>query len=173
MSVIPACTDEAENVYNLYAEWREANDEWLTEQMARTNDDGTPYYQTVVPDWNKSAYVLIHYFNDTSLTSGNLSPMYTSTIDTRYILHLYDGTAVDSSYTNTTYGQGVYRTSLSSTVTGWVIAFETMHVGDSAEIVIPYAWGYGTSSTTSVPPYSNLIFNVSLVNIPYYETSPN
>lgn len=173
-AAFPACTgdDNYTSVSEAYAEWHKANEEWLNKQKARTNPDGTPYFQTVVPSWDPSAYVLIHYFNDRSLTAGNLSPLSTSTIDTRYILHLSNDVAVDSSYNLSTNGPGIFRTQLNQVIEGWTIAFETMHVGDSAEIVIPYKSAYGTSSSGAVPPYSNLRFNARLVDIPYYEVSP-
>lgn len=173
LSLLPSCggDDTTTQLYNAYQEWAEKNEAWLIEQQALTNDDGTPYFETVVPSWNPAAYVLVHYYNDRAETAGNLSPLSTSTIDTRYILHYYNGTAIDSSYTQTTYGPGIFRTQLSSVITGWTIAFETMHVGDTCEIVIPYQWAYGTTST-SILPYSNLKFNVRLVDIPYYEKSP-
>lgn len=96
-----ACDDDVKTTWDEYADWRNANEQWLNEQAQRKNPDGTPYFQKVVPDWNPGAYVLIHYFNDRAETEGNLSPLYTSTIDTRYELHLYNGLPVDSSTTST------------------------------------------------------------------------
>lgn len=167
-----SCNDDAKSTWEEYTDWREANAEWLAEQRLRTNPDGTPYFQMLVPDWNPDAYVLIHYFNDRAETDGNLSPLYTSTIDTRYELHLYDGTAVDSSSTSTTPAPGVYRTQLNGTVQGWAIALCDMRCGDTAEVVLPYGVAYGAQNLGTIPPYSNLRFNIRLVDIPYYEASP-
>lgn len=168
------CNDDDDNgkVSSAYAKWLEYNDSWLAEQQARTNPDGTPYFQTVVAPWDPTAFVLLHYFNDRSLTAGNLSPMYTSTIDTRYYMTLADGTPVDSSTMQTAYGPGIFRTSLAEVIDGWAIAFESMHVGDTVECIIPYQQGYGTSSTSAVPPYSHLKYNMSLVDIYTYEVNP-
>lgn len=173
LSIMPSCgSDDDTNVYTTYAEWRETNDQWLAEQKARKNDDGTPYFETVVPSWNTGAYVLIHYFNDRSLTAGNLSPLSTSTIDARYIVRYCNDTPLDSSYNLTSPAQGIFRTQLNAVIEGWTIAFETMHVGDTAEIIIPYESAYGVNISSGVMPYSNLRFNTRLVDIPYYETSP-
>lgn len=170
--ILPACShDDDVTIAEAYAEWKEKNDAWLLEQQSRTNEDGTPYFKTLVPVWDPSAYVLIHYFNDRALTEGNLSPLYTSTVDTRYYLTYYQGTPIDSSYNQTTYGQGIFRTQVNEVIDGWAIALEDMRCGDTCEVVIPYAQGYGTSST-SIYPYSALKFNMSLVDIPYYETNP-
>ena len=168
------CNDDDDNdkVYNAYAKWQEYNNTWLAEQQARKNPDGTPYFQTVVAPWDPNAFVLMHYFNDRSLTAGNLSPMYTSTIDTRYHLSLADGTPVDSSYLLTANGPAIFRTSLDEVITGWAIAYETMHVGDTVECIIPYQQAYGTTSTGGIPPYSHLKYNMSLVDIYTYEVNP-
>ncbi len=162
--------DDNNTLWSAYAEWRKTNTTWLMEKQAMKNPDGSPYYEILVPDWDPSAYVLIHYFNDRTLTEGNLSPLSTSTIDARYIGYLCNDVAFDSSSTQTYYGPGIFRTELNRTISGWIIAFETMRVGDTAEIVIPYEQAYGTStSSATIPPFSNLRFNVRLVDIAGYE----
>ena len=166
------CKDEIKTTWEEYADWREANATWLAEQELRTNPDGTPDYTKIVPDWNPGAFVLIHYFNDRAETEGNLSPLYTSTIDTRYELHLYDGTGVDSSTLSTSPAPGIFRTKLNSTVQGWAMALSDMRCGDTAEVILPYGVAYGSQILGTIPPYSNLRFNIRLVDIPYYETPP-
>lgn len=167
-----ACTKGEQSTWDEYSAWRDVNNNWLTEIQSLKNPDGTPYYQTVVPSWNPGAYVLIHFFNDRSATEGNLSPIYTSTIDTRYELHLYDGTPVDSSTTLTANGPGVFRCRLNEMIQGWAMALPEMRCGDTAEIIVPYGVAYGAQSQGLVKPYSNLRFNVRLVDIPNYESSP-
>ncbi|MDE6692663.1 MAG: FKBP-type peptidyl-prolyl cis-trans isomerase [Muribaculaceae bacterium] len=164
--------DSVSNLYSRYEEWREENDMWLEQQLVRTNPDGTPYFEKVVPSWNPAAYVLIHYFNDRSETAGNISPLSTSTIDTRYYLTYYNGTPIDSSYLQTKNGAGIFRCKLNEVIEGWTMAFETMHVGDTAELVIPYQSGYGVSTSSGILPYSNMKYNVRLVGVPYYEREP-
>ena len=144
----------------------------MAEMQAKKNADGTPYYTTVVPEWNPGTYVLIHYLTDRAETEGNLSPIYTSTVDTRYTLYLYDGTPADSSDLLTSNGPGVYRTKLNAVVQGWAIALPEMRCGDSAEVIVPYSAGYGSSSIGDIKPYSALHFHIRLVDIPYYEKPP-
>ena len=98
--------------------------------------------------------------------------MYTSTVDVKYIGHLYDGTAFDSSYINTYPADSIYRTTLSSVIEGWTIALTNMHVGDSCEVLIPYQHAYGSSEHGDIKPYSALQFNIKLVYIPGYEIQP-
>ena len=129
-------------------------------------------FRSIVPEWDPAAFVLIHYYNDRSKTEGKLSPMYTSTVDTRYIVHYYDGTPLDSSYNNSLYGPGIFRTQLSSVIPGWTIALEDMRVGDTAEVIIPYEQAYGANTSSGVVPYSALRYQIGLVDIPDYEKNP-
>ncbi len=174
LAVTAACTSDEKTTWDKYADWRELNEAWIKELQAKKNADGTPYYVLVVPDWNPGGYVLMHYFNDRKLTEGKLSPMYNSTIDVRYKLHLCDGTAVDSSDNVTTTGvKGIYRTPLNDLVQGWCVALPEMRCGDTAEVIVPYGMGYGASSSGNVKPYSTLRFNIRLVDIPFYEQPNN
>lgn len=172
--LLPSCNEEdtTAKLNNAYEEWYKKNKAWLDEEVKRTNEDGSPYYQTVIPDWDPNAYVLVHYFNDRAETEGNLSPMYTSLIDTRYWCAYYDGTPLDSSTLATDPAPGIFRCQLSGVISGWAIAMEQMRVGDTAEVVIPYQQAYGTSLSAGVPPYSNLRYNIRLVDIVDYEKNP-
>lgn len=172
-SAAVACNSSDKPAWEEYAAYREANNAWLIEQQQRTNPDGTPYYTMVRPAWIPGSYVLMHFFGDPSENAENLSPLYTSTVDVRYRLYLYDGTPADSSDLVTSTGtKGVYRAALNSLIPGWAMALSEMHCGDSAEIIVPYDVAYGSSNLGTILPYSNLRFNVRLVDIPYYELAP-
>lgn len=172
LAILAACTSSEQSTWEKYTDWRNANNAWLAELQSKTNPDGTPYYEKVVPDWNPGGFVLIHYYNDRKETEGKLSPIYTSTIDVRYHLSLYDGTPVDSSSTMTTNGPGVYRCRLNSMIQGWGIALPHMRCGDTAEIICPYGVAYGAASQSAVLPYSNLRFGVRLIDIHNLESAP-
>ncbi len=162
-------TDSDTDTWDTYSDWRNTNNAWLEEQTAKMDADGKPYYQSVTPSWDGSSYVLMHWFNDRSATEKNLTPFITSTVDVKYILHTCDGTAQDSSFLLTTNGDSIYRTKLTSVVTGWAIALTSMHVGDSCEVIVPYQSGYGSVSTGNINPYSHLLFAIKLVDINRYE----
>lgn len=168
--VATACgLDPEEDTWEYYEDWRNTNNAWLDEQMARTNADGTPYYEKVVPVYDPSAYVLIHYCTDRSLTSGNLSPLVTSTVDVKYRMETCDGVARDSSYLRTTPADSVLRIKFSEVISGFRIALMDMHVGDSCDVVIPYQQAYNNMSQGSVLPYSHLRYDLKLVDIYSYE----
>lgn len=166
--IVVSCKVESDT-WEKYSGWRNDNITWLMEQELKKNSDGTPYYTKLVPSWDDQAYVLIKYFNDTMLTKDNLKPLYTSTVDVKYIGRLYNDEPFDSSYNNTTPADSIYRTKLTKVIGGWVIAMEHMHIGDSCEVLIPYPQAYGRDSRGIIKPYSALRFNIKLVGIPGYE----
>ena len=174
LSAMVSCNSDEETTWEEYRDYREQNDEWLAGLQSLKDEDGEPYYKMIVPSWNPGAFVLLHYFNDPAENADKLSPLYTSTIDVRYKLHLFDGTPVDSSDNVTSTGvAGVYRARLNTLVQGWAIGLSgQVHCGDSVELIVPYGVGYGAQSTGTVKPYSNLRFNIRLVDIPYYELAP-
>ena len=172
VAFLAGCNSDDDNLYDpdRYKDWHEQNDAWLKQMQQRTNPDGTPYYHEVVPAWNPSAYVLIHYFNDRAETAGNLQPLYTSTVDVRYIGYNCENEPFDSSTVDNSYGRlGIRRFACNAVIQGWSIALMDMHVGDTAEIVVPYQLAYGTSGSGTIYPYSNLRFNVRLDDIYSYE----
>lgn len=167
-----ACDDD-DNVWDDYKDWREDNVAYFDEQRFSLSPDGSNKFQTITPAWNTSANVLIQYLNDRSKTVGNLSPMLTSTVDVKYIGRLYNDVPFDSSYLLTaSYGDSIFRTQLTGVIQGWSIALQNMRVGDSARVIIPYNLAYGSSGSGSIPPYSTLVFDIKLADIPYFEVRP-
>ncbi|MDE6277876.1 MAG: FKBP-type peptidyl-prolyl cis-trans isomerase [Muribaculaceae bacterium] len=168
-----SCSNDEQTTWDKYKDWRELNNAWLAEMQTKTNPDGTPYYKVIIPEWNPATFVLIHYFNDRAETEGKLSPLYTSFTDTRYKLHDCNGTGIDSStFVMQTGVQGIYRSQVSGNVQGYAIALMDMRCGDTAEVLVPYGLGYGAQNTGTILPYSNLRFNIRLVDITNYETLP-
>lgn len=150
-------------------EWMEKNDQWLKEKAAELDADGNPMYQRVGCNWDVNGYVLMRWHNDRTLTKDALSPISTSTIDVKYQVQTIDSVMIDNSYSNTTPADSIYRTQLNKNISGWLIGISQMHVGDSCTIIVPYEQGYGMAAYGSIPAYSNLIFNVKLTGIPYYQ----
>ncbi len=171
LSVVASSCFDNDNNWKDYAEWRELNEQWLEEQRNRIDANGDPYFKEVRAEWDGNAYVLMHFFNDTTLTRDNLSPLYTSTVDVKYIGYLCTGEAFDSSYLKT---DSVLRMTLTegNSIEGWSLALQNMHVGDTCEVIIPYGLAYGTSGYLDIDPYSVLRYNMRLVSVPGYEKEP-
>ena len=166
ITMLDSCLGKS--VEDEYKGWRQNNDEWYQLQAASGQ-----YTQLTAP-WDPSAQVLIRWHNNRELTRDNLVPLVTSTVDVKYLLRLYDGTRVDSSYTlaSVTRNDSIYRSLVSNNVEGWMIALTNMHVGDSCTVIIPYKQGYGsTKKSDELLPYSNLIFDMKLVDIYKYKAN--
>ncbi len=169
-ALIASCVGQS--VEDEYKDWRQTNTEWFSMQVNRTDASGKSYYKMLGAPWDPSAQTLIHWHNDTMLTRNNLKPLYTSTVDVKYRLRLYDGTAIDSSYTSTSPADSVTRFVMPGTlIEGWVMAMMNMHVGDSCSVIVPYQQGYGSVTMGKVKPFSTLVFDIKLVSIYGYETN--
>lgn len=165
---VSSCVDDDDN-YEDYREWREANNAWFNECKSKVGPDGEKYYVEIIPDYQRGNSVLMHWFNNRQETANNLVPFYTSTVDVKYHLRLYNDEPMDSSFLMTENGDSIYRTKLSDVITGWSIALQQMHVGDSVEVIIPYQIAYGSIGSGKINPYSNLKFHIKLVDIPAWE----
>lgn len=147
-----------------YEAWREQNDAYIA-------SIDTKEYELVVPDWAPRNSVYIKWHNDRALTADNLVAMSNSTVELKYEVEDIEGTMIDNSYSATT-GDSLYVKQPNNTVVGFWIALTTMHVGDSATLIIPYASGYGAGMNNNVRPYTNLIYRVKIKGIRAYE-KPN
>lgn len=159
--VLPGCLDDNKN--DDYKEWKKANDEYLL------HTDTMKDFVRISPDWAPGVYVLMKWHNDRKETEKKLSPLYNSTCNTTYRLRLIDETVADSSYSLKSHGDSIYQCKPSQTVVGFAVALMNMHIGDSCTVIIPYNAGYGNISSGKVKPYSNLIFDLKLKDIPAYE----
>lgn len=159
-----SCDDSSQDVDKKYKDWRLYNENWLIDQTRRADTDGTPYYRRCAMPTDPQGYVLMRNIGDVHY--GNLQPLFTSTTKVNYTLTLVNDTVVDS-------GTGfVSQLSSSGYISGWSLSIMQLHVGDSAQFIVPYNMGYGTTETSTIPPYSNLKFNIRLVDITAYETRP-
>ncbi len=173
--VVSSCSDSDENdndagtLWDRYEEYRETNISWVAQQEAKLNPDGSKYYERLQPAWNANSYILIHWFNDRSETAGNLRPLLTSSVRTRYVGRNYLGQVFDADSTSE---NGTFFL-VKNVVSGWQVALQNMHVGDSVQIILPYNQAYGSSNPSElIPPYSALQFNIRLHDIPTLEVRP-
>lgn len=155
---LSSCLDDTENNYD---DWRKQNDKFVSEI-------NTSEYTRVVPDWAPGNSVYIKWHNDRSLTADSLVPMSTSTVDIKYELENIEGLKLGNSYAAAT-GDSVYQSMPNENIVGMWIAMTTMHVGDSATLIIPYPSAYGANVTSGIKPYSTLIYHMKLKAIRAYE----
>lgn len=141
-------------------DWRRENDAYLTKI-------DTTEYKKIVPDWAPFHSVYMKWHNDRALTQKNLVPMSTSTVRVKYEMENIKGESLGNSYKSN--GDSIYESTPNANIVGFWAALTSMHVGDSVTMIIPYPSGYGSQSMGSIKSYSNLIYHVKLVSMPYYE----
>lgn len=103
---------------------------------------------------------------------GTTSPLYTDSVRVSYRGRLIptvsypQGSVFDETYEGS-YSRsttGVLDNQVSNFRDGFATALQHMHVGDYWRVYIPYQLGYGASDYLSVPAYSVMIFDVSLID---------
>lgn len=88
-------------------------------------------------------------------------PTEANTVKVNYKGTLINGTVFDSSYDRkepTTFG-------VTQVIPGWTEALKLMPVGSKWKVYIPYNLAYGGQDRGTIPPFSNLIFEVELLEI--------
>ena len=84
-------------------------------------------------------------------------------VDLNYEVFLLDGTKVGSSYDQNekfsfVLGEGY-------AIPGWEEIVPMMHQGDKVRAIIPYEMAYAEHNMGNVKPYSNLVYDIELLNI--------
>lgn len=161
--LLSSCIGESDT--DKYEEWRKQNDAYIA--AINLNE-----YEKIVPDWAPQNSVYIKWHNDRNLTQDNLVAMSNSTVSIKYELENIEGKKIENSYKAAS-GDSVYQSTPNSNVLGMWIAMTTMHVGDSATVVIPYPSGYGSATTSNLAPYSNLIFHMKVKSVDAFEKPSN
>lgn len=160
---ITSCSDDDETTYEeqlvLYGDWKTENDEAF--QAIAAN----PEYTEIKSLGNDgSIYIKV-------LKEGtSREPIYyTDSVSVYFTLSTIEETVLQSyepPYNNPVV-LSVGSTSTASLIEGWGVALQNMHIGDRWEIWIPQELGYGYNppSTSSVTPFSTLIYEIEVVSI--------
>jgi FKBP-type peptidyl-prolyl cis-trans isomerase len=80
----------------------------------------------------------------------------------RYTLYLPDGTFIESNDTAAAPFDFPFRTGF--VILGWDEGLIGAHVGTTRQLVIPSALGYGARGSQAIPPNSNLVFVVKVLD---------
>lgn len=167
---------EDENTIEEYPNWQVKNETYyknLTDSVKHLIANGNKEWK-FFKSWSKEDTlksklgdsICVHV-----LTAGTGSgcPLYNDSVRVHYLLRILpstsykDGAIIDRSY----YGTYNLETSIPKTllvsglIDGFTTALMNMHIGDRWVVYMPYDLGYG-SSTSNVPAYSTLIFDITL-----------
>ena len=166
-----SCSED-DSTTDEFANWQERNDatidQWAASGMRKirvfTQDDTTT--------GKSSDYIYVQVLES---DDGTESPLYTDTVRVAYRGRLIpttnytDGFVFDETYLGDfswhTAGMSTMAISGStSLVSGFATALMNMHKGDRWLVCIPYQLGYNAASQGSVTAYSDLIFDIALLD---------
>lgn len=159
-----SCSDDDE--WKGYNDWRKKN---LADFVDRTSEvaNGEKVYDMVIPAWNNTAYILRK--RGYKQGTGTQSPYFTSTVAVSYTMKTIDG---DIYQTTENDADTLATLKVDEQIAGLQIALQYMKVGDSCEFIIPADLAYSSVikydmyGKVILKPYSNLIVNLKLVDIP-------
>jgi len=152
-----------------YADWQVRNDEviasWASNSSLRKILSFTK--NETLTNLKASDYIYVEVLES---GIGTESPLYTDTTRVAYRARLIpslsypEGRIIDQSY----YDEFDWSTIGTIDGANWLVGFSTalqnMHIGDRWRVYVPYDLAYGSSETSDRPAYSNLIFDVALVD---------
>jgi len=157
-----------------YANWQERNngatDHWavqanggnLTKILAYTKE-------ATASNLKNSDYIYVERIETSSNTE---SPIATDTCRVSYRGYLIPSKSYKEGYVfDQTFLNGFDWTTAGAVdfipqglTVGFATALMNMHKGDRWRVYVPYQLGYGTSGQTSIPGYSNLVFEIALLD---------
>ncbi len=180
LSWLASCSEDDDDV-DEYANWQEVNETYWSNfyGTAKQRVDGGDASWSLLPSFSlvpsatlqPSSYIIV---NKLETGSGTESPLFTDTVRIHYVGHLLPsasfpaGYRFDGTYTDA-FGEDLSRPAtfaVNGLITGWQTALLHMHVGDRWRVYVPYQLGYGVkgSDDGTIPGYSTLVFDMSLVS---------
>ncbi len=183
--LLVACSEKEEE--SEYVNWKERNQLYIDSIAAicELNEDGcwekivafnlNDSVESMSP--NNNHYIYVHKEAE---GKGTYSPLYNDSIRVHYLGRLISSTSYPQGYIfGKSYGTYVLNEAtdvpalmcVSSNIVGFATAVMNMVEGDRWKVYIPYYLGYGESSnsSTSIPAYSALTFDVYLSKIYKYK----
>lgn len=166
---------ETETTEEEYVDWQNRNETYFNgmydKAVASTTDNLDTircYTLTTGVLAAKDDYIVVEKLSDGTGTGD--SPLFTDSVDISYRGRLIPSTSYTDGYVfdQTYLGDFDWDTSnmtgmiVSGTVKGFATALQKMKKGDHWKVYIPYKLGYSSSSSSSVPAYSTLIFDIAL-----------
>lgn len=175
-SALVSCS-ETDGVEDPYANWEERNQKYIDSiaVVAKAAQGTEPGQWKIIRSYKLPPLNLGQegdvndYVYCKILKAGDgVTPLFTDTVGVNYRGEMINGTVFDQSYT------GELKPGLaipakfalnSNLITGWPTVLQQMKVGDRWMVYIPADLGYGASTTSGIPGYSTLIFDIDLDDV--------
>ncbi len=170
---LSSCSEEASEEEE-YANWKERNEQFLA---SLANDSlSQPGWQrikkfTLDPTVEGSASDYV-YVKEIKKGEGTESPCFTDSVRVIYQGRLIPSKSYPTGFMFDKTVDGVFsvktgyskRQAVANTILGYSTALQNMHKGDYWRVYIPSELGYGTSDYSTIPGYSVLVFDLTLLD---------
>lgn len=183
--MLTSCS-EADDTVNEYENWQQRNETFFAARYQEAKDSiaaGKSNWQLVrvfskMSDdiCSPTDYVIVHKATPAAdsgaaqySTTGE-TPEYTDSVQLHYRGRLMPSVSYPDGFQFDATWYGEYdlnsmipqNMKVAGLVVGLSSAIMQMHVGERWEVCIPYRLGYNTADIVDIPPYSTLIFDVTL-----------
>lgn len=175
VGILSSCSENKE--VSKYDNWKERNESFI-DSLATIVENGTDIsIKKLVPISSDTRYSVYYKVKESGVTTDEdgaaiVSPYYTSKVSVFYYGTLINGDYFDGNFFNTDPNikfETPANFYVYKLINGWAEVLQQMVPGDRWTIYIPHQLAYGTSgSSTTIPGYSTLIFDLKLVEVTDY-----
>jgi len=173
-SLFTSCSED-DATEDEYADWQLRNEVFFA-SLSDSLSANPAQWQRILnyslsgdADHDAASYI---YVKKLEQGTGTESPCYTDSVRLSYQGRLIPTTTYPEGhiFDSTLYGSYSLATTatakqvVSGVVDGFATAVQHMHCGDRWRVYIPYQLGYGKTEQNSIPAYSTLIFDITLVD---------
>lgn len=175
VGVLTSCNESKE--VSEYDNWQERNETFIDSLATIVENGSDASLKKLVPISSDIRYPIYYKVKESGPTtdSDNIAihaPYYTSQVSVYYRGTLINNEYFDGNFFNTD-PDPKFDTpnnfTVQSLISGWTEVLQQMVPGDRWTIYVPYQLAYGeTGSSTTIPGYSTLIFDIKLVEVTEY-----
>lgn len=177
-----SCSEE-DNTVEEYPNWQQTNEAFFdnlsdsVKALIAAAPERTDWKR--IKCWSKpteiegenSDYIIVNVLKNAEQTNAGM-PLYTDSVKVNYLGRLLPSTSYPYGYVFDQSYFGDFDPDISSpmsfavnaVVSGFSTALQGMRKGEEWRVYIPYQLGYGTSAQSTIPAYSTLVFDITLVD---------
>ena len=172
-----ACS-ETNETQEEYPDWKNKNQTFWNKLYTETRRHATVGYTSwkLFKTYTKqdsisgvnTDYIIVHV---KQAGTGSGTPLGTDSVSVRYTGQLLPSTSYPAGYIfdttspagTTDATAGVAHMAINSLTDGFATALQHMHIGDKWDVYVPWTLAYGAKGNKSIPGYSVLKFEISLL----------
>ena len=168
-SLFTVSCSEDDGAADEFVNWQERNDAVTDQWAASSLRKIRVYTQDDTSAGQNSDYIYVEVLE---VGDGTDSPIFTDTARVAYRGRMIpttnnaEGYVFDQTYLGdfSWHTAGMMTSSVDALVRGFTTALMNMHTGDRWRVYIPYQIGYNATAQGSLQAYSNLIFDIALLD---------